>query len=120
MGLAHLVVPSVTRDDLPGGGAAHFAAVTRALRRKTPKTTVELLIPDMQGRWDDLETILAAEPDILNHNMETVPSLYSKVRPQANYQRSLELLGRVKEVNPKIISKLGIMVGVGPSTRYLR
>ena len=74
---------------------------------------MELLIPDMQGRWDDLETILAAEPDILNHNMETVPSLYSKVRPQANYQRSLELLGRVKKVSPKIISKSGIMAGVG-------
>ena len=113
LGLAHVVVTSVTRDDLPDGGAAHFAAVVEALRRENPKTTVELLIPDMQGQWEDLETILSAKPDILNHNLETVPSLYPQVRPQADYQRSLELLGHVKKINPKIFTKSGIMVGVG-------
>lgn len=113
LGLAHVVVTSVTRDDLADGGAAHFAAVVRAVRKENPKTTVELLIPDMQGRWEDLETILEAGPDILNHNLETVPSLYSKVRPQADYGRSLDLLGHVKKVAPEIFTKSGIMVGVG-------
>lgn len=113
LGLAHVVITSVTRDDLPDGGAAHFAAVTRAVRRENPKTTVELLIPDMQGRWDDLETILESKPDILNHNLETVEALYSMVRPQADYRRSLELLRMVKEIDSGIYTKSGIMVGVG-------
>lgn len=113
LGLAHVVVTSVTRDDLPDGGAAHFAAVTQAVRRENPKTTIELLIPDMLGRWDDLETILASKPDILNHNLETVEALYDEVRPQAVYTRSMELIGRVKKYDSNIFTKSGIMVGVG-------
>ena len=105
------VVTSVTRDDLPDQGAGQFAACLRELRALCPDTTVELLIPDMQGREDLLDIILAERPDVLNHNVETVPSLYFKVRPQANFERSLAVLRYAKEKGFK--TKSGIMVGLG-------
>ena len=113
LNLKHAVITSVTRDDLPDGGAAHFAATIRAVRKVNPSTSIEVLIPDLQGDEAALDTVLEAEPEILNHNIETVPSLYKKVRPGADYQRSIELLKRVKEKNPAILSKTGIMVGLG-------
>ena len=113
LGLKHTVVTSVTRDDLPDGGAAHFAAVIRALQAKLPRSTVEVLIPDFQGSRDALQTVIDARPDIINHNVETVPSLYSAVRPMASYKQSLELLRRVKTMADGIYSKTGLMVGVG-------
>ncbi len=112
--LRHLVVTSVTRDDLKDGGAAHFAKiVTEVHRLIDPAPAVELLIPDLQGKWDALQIILDAGPDVLNHNVETVPSLYSIVRPQAIYERSLELLAEVKKRKPKMITKSGFMLGLG-------
>ncbi len=113
--LGHVVITSVTRDDLPDGGAAHFAAVTGAIRRRMSGNPprIELLVPDFKGDFDALKTVAAARPDIINHNIETVPGLYPAVRPQADYRRSLELLGRVKEINPAIMTKSGIMVGLG-------
>jgi lipoic acid synthetase len=113
LGLAHVVITSVTRDDLADGGAAHFAAVVKAVHRAAPATTVELLIPDLCGDWKALGTILEAGPDILNHNLETVESLYAEVRPQARYDRSLELLRQVKLQSSGIFTKSGIMVGLG-------
>jgi lipoic acid synthetase len=148
LGLKHVVVTSVTRDDLPDGGAGHFAAVVRELRalcgaaglsegeaapgrdavsgrdaaperdavsgrEPAPGLTIELLIPDFRGDKAALATVAAAAPDIINHNLETVPRLYEAVRPQAEYARSLELLARVKRINPAIYTKSGIMVGLG-------
>ena len=113
LGLKHTVVTSVTRDDLPDGGAAHFATVIRTLKAKMPDSTVEVLIPDFQGNKDALQTVIDACPEIINHNVETVPSLYSAVRPMADYQQSLELLKRVKTMTSGIYSKTGIMVGLG-------
>lgn len=113
LGLAHVVVTSVTRDDLEDGGASHFAEVVRSVRKMNPETTIELLIPDLQGDSSALETILQTAPDILNHNLETIEELYPTVRPQAIYTRSLQLLKRVKEFDPGIYTKSGIMVGLG-------
>ena len=113
LGLKHAVITSVTRDDLPDGGAAHFAAAINAVRRLNPNTTIEVLIPDFQGNEAALITVLDAKPEILNHNIETVPSLYEKVRPGADYKRSIDLLMRVKKHNASILSKTGIMVGLG-------
>lgn len=111
LGLRHVVVTSVTRDDLPDGGASHFAATIKALKSRLPKSTVEVLIPDFKGSEEALNKVIAARPDIINHNLETVPSLYTAVRPQAVYERSLELLRRVKKSG--ILAKTGIMVGLG-------
>lgn len=111
--LKHIVITSVTRDDIPDGGAEHFANTVLEIRKQNPMSTIELLIPDLQGKWDALRTIINAKPDILNHNLETVPSLYKEVRPHAQYFRSLELLGKVKELKPSIFTKSGIMVGLG-------
>lgn len=111
--LKHIVVTSVTRDDLPDGGADHFAQTILALRARLPKSTIEVLIPDFQGRAEALDLVIQAKPDIINHNVETVPSLYPVVRPQADYARSLELLRRVKEAG--LYSKTGFMVGLGES-----
>ncbi len=108
--LKHVVVTSVTRDDLTDGGAGHFAAVIRAVKSRIP-ATVEVLIPDFKGSEQALNKVIEAKPDIINHNLETVPSLYDTVRPNAVYERSLELLLRVKRSG--IISKTGIMVGLG-------
>ena len=113
LGLKHTVVTSVTRDDLPDGGAAHFADTIRALKEMMPDSTVEVLIPDLQGDLSALQTVINACPDIINHNIETVPSLYSTVRPMADYKRSLELLRRVRELGGGIYSKTGIMAGLG-------
>lgn len=113
LNLKHIVITSVTRDDIPDGGAEHFAKTVNEIRKQNPLSTIELLIPDLQGDWDALKTIINAKPDILNHNLETVPSLYEEVRPQANYYRSLELLKKVKDFNPSIYSKSGIMLGLG-------
>ncbi len=113
MGLAHAVVTSVNRDELKDGGASIFAATIEAIRERRPDTTIEVLIPDFKGSRDSLETILKAGPDILNHNVETVPRLYKRVRPGANYGQSVELLRRVKEIAPAAISKTGMMLGLG-------
>jgi len=113
LGLRHVVVTSVTRDDLQDGGAAHFAETVRALRRITPEITVEILIPDFQGSAEALRTVLESAPHILNHNLETVPRLYPEVRPQADYGRSLLLLKRAKEAKPGEVTKSGLMLGLG-------
>lgn len=113
LGLKHVVITSVTRDDLPDGGAAHFAATIRAVREIIPECTIEVLIPDFQGDWDALKVVLDAKPDILNHNVETVPTLYGRIRPKADYRQSLDLLAKSKELAPEIPTKSGIMVGLG-------
>ncbi|WP_423067734.1 lipoyl synthase [Devosia sp. CN2-171] len=113
LGLAHVVITSVDRDDLPDGGAEHFAQVIRAIRAKTPKTTIEILTPDFLRKEGALEIVVAAKPDVFNHNLETVPSKYLKVRPGARYFHSIRLLQRVKELDPTMFTKSGIMVGLG-------
>lgn len=113
MGLGHAVITSVNRDDAADGGAAIFAETIRWIRRLSPGTTVEVLIPDFVGNWEALATVMAAQPEILNHNTETVPRLYRTVRPKGRYDRSLELLRRVKEIDGSVYSKTGIMVGLG-------
>jgi len=115
MGLSHAVVTSVNRDELGDGGASIFAATIEAIRSRCPETTIEVLIPDFKGSRESLETVLAAGPDILNHNVETVPRLYKRVRPGANYAQSVELLRRVKEIAPRTVSKTGMMLGLGES-----
>lgn len=113
LGLSYAVVTSVTRDDLADGGASFFADTIQAIRRSSPETLVEVLIPDLQGNWQALRTILDAGPDVLNHNIETVASLYPEVRPQAKYGRSLELFRQAKKMTAKIPTKSGIMLGFG-------
>ena len=113
LGLAHIVVTSVDRDDLDDGGAAHFAAVIRAIRARCPKTTIEVLTPDFLRKNGAVEVVAAARPDVFNHNLETVPSKYLTVRPGARYFASIRLLQRVKEIDPQIFTKSGIMVGLG-------
>jgi lipoic acid synthetase len=113
MGLAHVVVTSVDRDDLADGGAGHFAAVIRAIRSRAPSTTVEVLTPDFLRKAGALETVVEAGPDVFNHNLETVPSLYLTVRPGARYFHSIRLLQRVKELDAQMFTKSGIMVGLG-------
>jgi lipoic acid synthetase len=113
MRLNYVVITSVTRDDLPDGGAEHFAETIGAIRRLTLHAQVEVLVPDFQGKRDPLDTVLQARPDVLNHNIETVERLYPVVRPQALYHRSLELLRQANHFNPKIPSKSGIMLGLG-------
>jgi lipoic acid synthetase len=113
LGLAHVVITSVDRDDLADGGAAHFAAVIRAIRTAAPATTVEVLTPDFLRKPGAIETVAAARPDVFNHNLETVPRLYPTVRPGARYYQSLRLLDRVKLLDPTIFTKSGLMVGLG-------
>jgi lipoic acid synthetase len=114
LGLSHVVVTSVDRDDLADGGAEHFAQTIRAIRRRSPATTVEVLVPDfLKCGPDALETVIAARPDVFNHNLETVPHLYPEVRPGARYFHSLRLLQRAKELWPDCFTKSGIMVGLG-------
>lgn len=117
--LRYAVITSVTRDDLADGGASFFAETIRAIRFHSPETLVEVLIPDLQGDWQSLQTILDARPDVLNHNIETVERLYSRVRPQAVYGRSLALLSEVKKRQKDMITKTGIMVGLGEKTEEL-
>lgn len=113
MGVKHAVVTSVARDDLQDGGASIFAETIRAIRKRNPFTSVEVLIPDFMGNWDALKIVMDAKPDILNHNIETVERLSDRVRSKAKYHRSLELLKRAKEMQPHIPTKSSIMVGVG-------
>src|SRR5499433_1464762 len=119
LGLKHVVVTSVDRDDLGDGGAAHFAAVIRAIRARCPITTIEVLTPDFVRKEGAAETVVAARPDVFNHNLETVPSKYLTVRPGARYFASIRLLQRVKEVDPAMFSKSGIMVGLGEERNEL-
>lgn len=119
LGLRHVVVTSVTRDDLPDGGASHFAAIVHALRAVPTVESIELLIPDLQGSREALLTVMKARPDVLNHNIETIPRLYSTVRPGADYRRSLELLKSVKEMDKTVKSKSGVMVGLGETEEEL-
>ncbi len=113
MGLTHAVVTSVNRDDEPDGGAEMFAQTIRWIRRLSPGTSIEVLIPDFEGNRDALATVMSAQPEILNHNTETVPRLYRRVRPKARFEQSLELLRRAKELDPGAITKSGMMVGLG-------
>ncbi len=113
LGLKHAVITSVTRDDLPDGGASIFSETIRLIHQSEHRTTVEVLIPDLQGNWDALSSIVQAQPEILNHNIETVGRCYPEVRPQAVYSRSLELLRQVKSMQPDMRTKSGLMVGVG-------
>lgn len=113
LALKHAVITSVTRDDLGDGGAAHFAGVIQAVKALNPAVTVEVLIPDFQGNPEALLTVIAAKPEIINHNIETVPRLYPEVRPQADYRRSLALLRNVKRADESLYTKSGIMVGLG-------
>jgi lipoic acid synthetase len=119
MSLTHAVVTSVNRDDEPDGGASIFAATIRWIRRLSPGTSVEVLIPDFMGNWDALEAVMEARPEILNHNTETVPRLYRRVRPKGRYERTLELLQRAKELDPDAITKSGVMVGLGETRHEL-
>ncbi|MFN8585920.1 MAG: lipoyl synthase [Dehalococcoidia bacterium] len=113
LGLDYAVITSVNRDDLPDGGASIFAGCIRAIRQRSPQTEVEVLIPDFEGNTEALRTVVEARPVVLNHNTETVPRLYRRVRPKGVYTRSLELLRRVKEFDPAMTTKSGIMVGLG-------
>src|SRR6187200_2981844 len=113
LGLAHIVVTSVDRDDLPDGGARHFAETIRAIRKRCPQTTIEVLTPDFLRKDGALEVVVEAKPDVFNHNLETVPSKYLTVRPGARYFHSIRLLQRVKELDPAMFTKSGIMVGLG-------
>lgn len=113
LGLKHVVITSVTRDDLEDGGARHFANTIQAVRELNPDTTIEVLIPDLKGIDENLDIVIKANPDVINHNIETVKSLYSKVRPEADYDRSLYVIKYVKEHAVHIITKTGIMVGLG-------
>ena len=115
LGLSYVVITSVTRDDLPDGGASLFAKTIKEIRAKMPDTLIEVLIPDFQGNRDALLTVLDARPNVLNHNLETVPRLYPLVRPKADYRRSLGLLRRVKQYNAFIATKSGLMLGLGES-----
>jgi lipoic acid synthetase len=113
LGLSHVVITSVDRDDLDDGGAAHFAAVIGAIRARCAQTTIEVLTPDFLRKSRAVETVVAARPDVFNHNLETVPSKYLTVRPGARYFASVQLLQRAKELDPRIFTKSGIMVGLG-------
>jgi lipoic acid synthetase len=116
LGLRHVVITSVTRDDLPDGGASQFAATVRAIHRRLPEAKVEVLIPDFSGSRTALETVLGARPDVLNHNIETVPRLYPRVRPRADYRRSLGVLAWAKTLMPQMMTKSGLMLGLGERT----
>jgi lipoic acid synthetase len=113
LGLAHIVITSVDRDDLPDGGAQHFAESILRVRKNTPNTTIEILTPDFMKKEGAIEIVVAAKPDIFNHNLETTPRLYQKIRPGARYFTSLNLLNRVKELDASIFTKSGLMVGLG-------
>lgn len=118
--LNHVVITSVNRDDLPDGGASQFALCIQAIRAISPQTTIEVLIPDLCGNWEALEIILQAQPEVLNHNTETIPRLYRRTRPQGDYQRTLELLGRSRNLAPWVYTKSGLMVGLGETDAEIR
>jgi lipoyl synthase len=120
LGLKHVVITSVTRDDLPDGGAEHFGATIRAIRQVNPDTTVEVLVPDFQRKDNALEVLMNNPPDVFNHNLETVPRLYSRVRIGAKYYHSLRLLERAKTLVPTVFTKSGIMLGLGEKQEEVR
>ncbi|MDB9375251.1 lipoyl synthase [Nodularia sphaerocarpa] len=120
MKLNHVVITSVNRDDLPDGGASQFVRCITAVRSVSPQTTIEVLIPDLCGNWNALEIILQAAPEVLNHNTETIERLYRRVRPQGNYDRTLELLKRSRQIAPWVYTKSGIMVGLGETDAEIR
>jgi lipoic acid synthetase len=119
LGLKHVVITSVDRDDLPDGGASHFAKVIQKVKEINPGITIEVLIPDFKGSIESLKTVLSANPEVVNHNIETVKELYKIVRPQGNYERSLKILKSIKEISPKTISKSGFMVGLGETKEQI-
>lgn len=118
--LNHVVITSVNRDDLPDGGASQFDRCIQAIRDTSPDTTIEVLIPDLCGNWEALESILQAQPEVLNHNTETIPRLYRRTRPQGDYQRTLELLKRSRDIAPWVYTKSGLMVGLGETDAEIR
>ncbi len=118
--LNHVVITSVNRDDLPDGGACQFVRCIECIRVVSPQTTIEVLIPDLCGNWQALEIILQAQPEVLNHNTETIPRLYRRVRPQGDYGRSLSLLRRARELAPWVYTKSGLMVGLGETDSEVR
>ncbi len=120
LNLNHVVITSVNRDDLVDGGASQFVRCIQETRKISPKTTIEVLIPDLCGNWDALAIILSANPEVLNHNTETVPRLYRRTRPQGDYARSLELLKRTREIAPSSYTKSGLMVGLGETDAEIR
>jgi lipoyl synthase len=120
LNLNHVVITSVNRDDLPDGGASQFVKCIENIKALSPKTTIEVLIPDLCGNWEALATILTSHPEVLNHNTETVPRLYRKTRPQGEYTRSLELLQKTRELAPWVYTKSGIMVGLGETDAEVR
>jgi len=120
LNLKHVVITSVNRDDLADGGATQFVACIQMVREKSPNTTIEVLIPDLCGNWQALETILALEPEVLNHNIETIERLYRRVRPQGEYNRTLELLKRTKLAAPWLYSKTGLMLGLGETEEEVK
>ena len=119
LGLRHAVITSVDRDDLADGGSGIFARTIRAIRRRSPGTTIEVLTPDFQGDFDSVRTVVEAAPDIFNHNTETVPRLYARIRPKAVYANSLALLRHVKALAPRMVTKSGLMVGLGETEEEL-
>lgn len=120
MQLNHLVITSVNRDDLPDGGASQFVNCINSVREVCSNTTIEILIPDLCGNWQALESLLQSVPEVLNHNTETVPRLYRRVRPQGDYQRTMELLRRSRQISPTTYTKSGIMVGLGETDEEVR
>lgn len=120
MNLSHVVITSVNRDDLADGGASQFVRCIEEIRKVSPRTTIEVLIPDLCGNWEALRLIIEAKPEVLNHNTETVPRLYKKTRPQGDYERSLELLKKTRELSAQIYTKSGIMVGLGETDEEVR
>ena len=118
--LNHVVITSVNRDDLPDGGASQFVRCIEEVRRVSPHTTIEVLIPDLCANWQALEIILQAQPEVLNHNTETIPRLYKRFRPQCNYGRSMELLAKTRTLSPKTYTKSGIMVGLGETDEEVK
>jgi lipoic acid synthetase len=120
LNLNHVVITAVNRDDLLDGGASQFVSCINAVRTISPKTTIEVLIPDLCGNWEALAVILSAQPEVLNHNTETIPRLYRRVRPQGDYRRSLTLLQKTKAITPKVYTKSGMMVGLGESDQEVR
>jgi lipoic acid synthetase len=120
MGLHYVVITSVTRDDLPDGGAGHFSNTIKEIRKQISKASIEVLIPDFQGNMDALQIVLDAQPAVLNHNIETVPRLYPSVRPEAIYGRSIELLRHASQYNPAIPTKSGLMLGLGETSEEVK
>ena len=120
LNLSHVVITSVNRDDLADGGASQFVQCIQEIRQVSPQTTIELLIPDLCGDWEALKQILAANPEVLNHNTETIPRLYRRVRPQGDYGRSLQLLAKTRAIAPWVYTKSGIMVGLGETDQEVK